>query len=106
MKRTVLVAAALLPGFVLGCGPSAEEWQAQLDKYNHVVSDGAVKDRELAEARQRLAALEAELKRMGLETSKLNMSLADRERALSEYKGRAKQLEILKARFDLLRHKL
>jgi chemotaxis protein MotB len=102
----MLGAALLLPFLALGCGPSQEEWQAQLDKYNQVVSESAAKDKELAAIRQRVADLDAELQKMGLETSKLSMSLADRDRALAEYKARARQLEQLKARFELLRHKL
>ncbi|MFT3773348.1 MAG: OmpA family protein [Minicystis sp.] len=106
MKRTTLAALVALPAFVLGCGHSEDEWQQQLARYNQVVSESAAKDRELAEARQRVGQLEAELQRMGLETSKLNSSLSDRDRALAEYKARAKQLEVLKARFELLRRKL
>jgi chemotaxis protein MotB len=106
MKRTILAAVLLLPALALGCGPSQEEWQAQLDKYNRTVSEGAARDKELAAARQRVSELEAELQRMGAETSKLSMSLADRDKALAEYKARARQLELLKARFELLRHKL
>jgi len=102
----MLAAALLLPTLALGCGPSQEEWQAQLDKYNRVVSEGQARDKELAAARQRVADLEAETQKMGLETSKLSMSLADRDRALAEYKARARQLELIKARFELLRHKL
>jgi chemotaxis protein MotB len=106
MRRITLAAALLLPSLALGCGPSQEEWQAQLDKYNQVVSENAVRAKELDAARQRVTDLEAELQKMGVETSKLSMSLSDRERALLEYKARAHQLELIKARFDLLRHKL
>ncbi|APR83404.1 Flagellar motor rotation protein MotB [Minicystis rosea] len=106
MKRSTLAALFVVPAFALGCGHSEDEWQAQLGRYNQVVSESAAKDRELAAARQRVGELEAELQKMGLETSKLNLSLTERDRALAEYKARAKQLELLKARFELLRRKL
>ena len=106
MKRALLTAIVALPALFLGCGHSEEEWRAQLDQYNRVVAEGAAKDKELAAARQRVGELEADLHKMGLETSKLSSTLDERERALSEYKARARQLEAIKARFELLRHKL
>ncbi len=106
MKRLPLALSLLVPALTLGCGHSEDEWQQQLTRYNQAVADSQAKDRELAAVKQRVAQLEADLQRMGLETSKLSSSLSDRERALAEYKARARQLEILKARFDLLRHKL
>lgn len=36
----------------------------------------------------------------------MSSTLEDREKALAEYKARAKQLEAIKARFDLLKKKL
>ena len=99
-----LVAAPLLASLVLaGCGHSEDEWQALLQNHARVVSD---KDKEIAAARQRVTELEAELQKMGLETGKLHASLSDRDKARAEYKARARQLEILKARFELLRRKL
>jgi len=103
MNRFTLAACLLVPALALGCGHSEEEWQGQLNKYNDMVTS---KDKELAAAKGRVSALEAELAKMGVETSKLNASLSDREKALAEYKARARQLELLKARFELLRHKL
>src|SRR5262249_46355564 len=44
--------------------------------------------------------------KMGVETSKLNVSLEERDKALAEYKARTRQLEALKARFEVLRRKL
>lgn len=109
MNRLPLALSLLVPALTfgaLGCGHSEEEWQAQLTRYNQAVADSQAKDRELAAVKQRVAQLEADLQRMGVETSKLSSSLSDREKALAEYKARAKQLEVLKARFELLRNKL
>lgn len=102
MKR-VMLAASL---FVLGCGHTEAEWAAAQDRYARVVAESARKDQELAAARRRVADLEADLQKMGLETGKLHTSLGERDKALAEYKARAKQLELLKARFELLRAKL
>jgi chemotaxis protein MotB len=91
---------------VLGCGHSEEEWRAQVSAYNQVVAESAAKDKDLAAAKQRVAQLEAELQKMGYEASKLSASLEEREKALAEYKARARQLELLKGRFEVLRRKL
>jgi len=101
--RIVALAPALL---FLGCGHNEEEWQAQLAKYNQVVSERDAKDKELGEARARVAQLESDLAQMGADTKKLEMSLEERNKALEAYKARARQLEAIKARFELLRRKL
>ena len=107
MKLRLLTPLALTPLLlVAGCGHSEEEWQAELQKYQQVVADRDAKDKELQDAKARVAALEADLQRMGVETSKLSSTLEEREKALAEYKARAHQLEIIKARFELLRKKL
>jgi chemotaxis protein MotB len=106
MNRRLLPALAILPALALGCGHSEEEWQAELQKYNQVVGERDAKDKELQEAKARVAALEADLQHMGAETSKLSLSLEEQARALEAYKARARQLELIKARFELLRHKL
>jgi chemotaxis protein MotB len=90
----------------LGCGHSEDEWQAQLQRYNQVVSERDAKDKELSVAKGRVAELEAELARMGAQTQKLELSLEDQHRALEAYKARARQLEAIKARFEMLRKKL
>jgi chemotaxis protein MotB len=106
MKARLLTLLALLPALALGCGHSEDEWQAELSKYNQVVLERDAKDKELQEAKGRVAQLEADLQRMGLQTAKLETTVEDQGRALAEYKARARQLEIIKARFDLLRRKL
>jgi len=93
-----------------GCGHSEDEWRAQLDKYEQLKTQSASReselDKELAAARQRVADLEKELTAKGVEVSKMGETLEDREKALADYQARAKQLEAIKARFELLRKKL
>jgi chemotaxis protein MotB len=107
MNRHLLAPLALAPALLaMGCGHSEDEWQAQLQKYQQVVAERDAKDKELQDAKAKVAALEADLERMGLETSKLSSTLEERDKALAEYKARARQLEAIKARFELLRKKL
>jgi chemotaxis protein MotB len=106
MNRRLLPVLALAPLLGLGCGHSEDEWQAQLQKYNQVVGERDAKDKELAAAKAHVADLEAQLSRMGAQTAKLELSLEEQHRALEAYKARARQLEAIKARFELLRRKL
>jgi chemotaxis protein MotB len=131
MQLRKLAAYTFVAAFALGCGHSEEEWQAQLDKYNKLLE---AKNDDAARAKKRQAELEEELrgeqskaseltKRLeaaGYDMKKLNeelqnaatrvsslsSTLEEREKALAEYKARAKQLEAIKARFELLRKKL
>jgi chemotaxis protein MotB len=105
----VPVLALLAPG----CGHNEEEWQAQLDKYNKLLAEHQATQKELDDAKAKVADLEKELKEMGVnleETKKtaagLTATLEERERALAEYKARAHQLELIKQRFEKLRKKL
>jgi chemotaxis protein MotB len=95
--------ALVLVALASGCGHGEDEWQAQLQRYNQCQSD---LDKQVAAAQMRVAELENQLRAAGLETTRLSATLQDRERALAEYQARARQLEQIKARFDLLRKKL
>ncbi|HVY49911.1 MAG TPA: OmpA family protein [Minicystis sp.] len=106
MKVRLLAASALLALACTSCGHSEDEWQAQLSKYAQLQSDYDVQKRKVAE-------LEAKLKQMGLELdskasalNQANATLEEKERALAEFKARAKVLEEIRARFEMLRHKL
>ena len=96
-----------------GCGHSEEEWQAQLDKYTRLEGEHKSKLKELEEAQGKVADLEKQLRAMGVDIQDrdkklgaLNASLEEQARALTEYKARAHQLELIKARFEALRRKL
>jgi chemotaxis protein MotB len=110
-----------------GCGYSEDEWQAQLAKYSELDSqhkqDQAAlhqtKD-ELAASKARVAALTAELSKMGVDVETLSRKLLEEgtekerlsadvdelKRAVSEYQARAAQLERIRGRFEVLRDKL
>ncbi len=111
----------LLPALALAaCGHSEEEWKAQLDKYDHLASEHTATQakldsttRDLEAAAKKVGDLERQLQASGLElqnTSKklssANATLEERERALVEYQARAKQLDLIKARFETLKRKL
>src|SRR5271166_3292429 len=103
-SRCGVVAALVM--FAAGCGYSESEWQAQLDKYNHLKSEDDAKDAKFAEAQHKVDDLTRQLKEMGVEVSSTKADLAERQKALDEYKARAHQLELIKERFEKLRSKL
>jgi chemotaxis protein MotB len=118
------IALVSLIGVAGACGHSEEEWQAQLDKYNRLQAAHQAAQSKLAQTtseltaeQTRVADLTKQLEAAGVDmsklkgdmqsqVSKLSASLEEREKALAEYKARAKQLEQIKARFDLLKRKL
>jgi chemotaxis protein MotB len=99
----VAIAAALSAS---GCGYSEDQWQAQLAKYNQLKANDDAKDAQLKEAQAKLDDLTKQLKDLGLEVNATKASLADRQKALEEYQARAKQLELIKERFEKLKSKL
>ncbi|MGH7297242.1 MAG: OmpA family protein [Polyangiaceae bacterium] len=94
------IALALFCG---GCWYSEDQWQAQLAKYNHLKSDD---DAKMADLQKKIDGLTSELEAMGVNVSSMKADLAERERALASYKERARQLELIKARFEKLKAKL
>lgn len=119
----VLLALSALPA----CGYSQQEWDAQLDKYNHLFAKHRASETELADKRQKLdeeqrrvdelmqqlktagvdlRQLSEQLQSSNSEVSKLSSSLEQLEKALQEYQARAKQLDAIRTRFELLRKKL
>lgn len=126
-----IFAVATLAAVTLGCGYSEDEWQAQLAKYNQLLADKnsseqaaaarkAQLEQELLGEKAKVAELTKRLTDAGVDIGKLNESLQasaakasslasaleEQEKALAEYKARAKQLELIKARFEMLRKKL
>ena len=101
----------------LGCGHTNEEWQSQVSRYDKLQGECHVDaerlNSQLAEARVHEADLIAKLRSAGIdlethrtEVTKLSSTLEERERALAEFRNRARKLEQIKARFDVLRRKL
>ncbi|MDX2054933.1 MAG: OmpA family protein [Polyangiaceae bacterium] len=126
MKRQLL--AILVSLWALsGCGYSEDEWQAQLAKYGQLNGQYQAEQKshreaqaELDKAKERVAQLQQQLEKMGVNLDTLNTqlqqagsekqelasSLDQLKQALEEYKKRAAQLEQVKARFEALRSKL
>lgn len=122
----LLAASTLLP-LVVGCGPTKEEMQAQIDKYNQLSAENqkekderAKAEAELADVQKRVEYLKKKLESMGMnldalesqaaadatEKERLSQNLEQLQAALDEYKARAAQLEKIQARFVELQKKL
>jgi chemotaxis protein MotB len=86
-----------------GCGYSEDQWQAQLAKYNKLKADDEAK---LTAAQAQIDELTKKLEAMGVDVSSMKADLSEREKALEAYKERARQLELIKARFEKLKAKL
>jgi chemotaxis protein MotB len=101
MKTAILVCAAAL--FVTGCGYSEDQWQAQLAKYNKLKADD---DAKIAEQKKKIDELTTKLTAMGVDVNSLKGNLDEQQKALDAYKERARQLELIKERFEKLKAKL
>jgi chemotaxis protein MotB len=106
LLRTGLVTSLALGLLAAGCGYSQDEWQAQLDKYSKLKTQDDATNAKLDEAQRKIADLSKQLGDMGVEVSSTRADLADRQKALEEYKARAHQLELIKERFEKLKSKL
>ncbi len=125
-RRLAFVLLTFVLG-TLGCGHSEKEWQAELAKYNQLLSmhQAAVNQAEATRTELERAiaqedALKHDLEKMGVnlesvneqlqetgtQKEQLSKSVLDMQRALDEYKTRAAQLERIKERFEALRDKL
>jgi chemotaxis protein MotB len=102
-SHRVALLAFVISLFGFGCGHSEAEWQAQLDQYNQLK---AADEAKLTAEMQKIAGLTKELSDMGVQVSATKADLANRQRALEEFKARAHQLEVIKARFEKLKSKL
>jgi chemotaxis protein MotB len=100
----VCVALSLLAG---GCGYSEDQWQAQLAKYEKLKADDAQKFADAQkDAQKQIDDLTKQLQDMGVNVSSMKSDLDERQKALDSYKERARQLELIKERFEKLRDKL
>ncbi len=114
------MAVVLLAALAAGCGYTEQEWRAQLSKYQKLDERSKVTDKKLAEAsasldleKRKVAQLERELGALGIDlrdrekqVAELASTLEERERALQDYRKRAQQLALIKARFEALKKKL
>jgi chemotaxis protein MotB len=87
-----------------GCGGySEDQWQAQLAKYDKLKADDNAK---AADLQKQIDALTQQLSDMGVNVNSMKADLDERQKALDSYKERARQLELIKARFETLKAKL
>ncbi len=124
MNLKTLLALFLSASSISACGYSEDEWQMQLSKYRDLQNTSQAAQKklqgELDAERARVQALSQELQNAGVDISNLKTSLdasgnqlnqmtltlEEQQRALADYKAKAKQLEAIKARFELLKQKL
>lgn len=102
----LLVLGLSLAPLSAGCGYSEDQWQAQLAKYNQLKSQKDDEDKQLADAQNQVAALTKQLQDMGVNVSSMQANLDETNKALADYKERARQLELIKQRFETLKAKL
>lgn len=119
-----LIVVSILALAASSCGYTEEEWKMQLARYQELQDSSAAAHAKLKAdldaERSRVADLTAQLENAGIEVGKLKTSLDDtgsqlnkmtltveeQKKALIEYQAKARQLEAIKARFDMLRKKL
>jgi chemotaxis protein MotB len=86
-----------------GCGYSEDQWQAQLAKYNKLKADD---DAKVEDLQTKIEALTKQLEAMGVDVKSMKADMDEQQKALEAYKERARQLELIKARFEKLKAKL
>lgn len=124
MHARKIIVPALLALSTAACGHGEDEWQAQLAKYRELADSSAATQKrmqsELDAERDRvkmlmgkleaagvdISKLKTDLETTGSELNKMSLTLEEQAKALAEYRAKARQLEAIKARFDLLRKKL
>ena len=100
-------------GGALGCGYSEDDMQAKIREIDGLKTQlTAEQERnkkaksELDEQAARIEQQKQQLKACGLSIESLNENVAEKARALEDYRRRAEQLDAIKKRFELLRDKL
>lgn len=106
IRRTPLIAGLTLVLLATGCGYSEDQWQAQLAKYNKLKADKDDEDQQLADAKKQIEGLTKQLQDLGVNVDSMKANLDEQAKALDAYKERARQLELIKERFEKLKAKL
>ncbi len=102
-RRFSLGAIALTLGVcATGCGHTEEEWQWQLDKLARAQGDLAASQNKLDQAVRACDSRRAEPQN----SAPLSAALEERERAISDFKVRAKAIEMAAGQAEALRAKL
>src|SRR5262249_5042652 len=111
-SRFLLCALAGLGG-AASCGYSEDEMQAKIREMDGLRTQlTAEQERnkkskaELDEFAAQIEQQKQKLKSCGLDIANLNETVAEKARALEEFRRRAEQLEAIKKRFEVLRAKL
>lgn len=118
MKRLILLVTISALG--VGCGYTKEEYQLQGDKLTRALAKQRSAETrvdeitaELEISKGRVADLEERMRALGLDlevkdhrVGEMAATLAERERALAEYRARAAKIDETRARVQLLRAKL
>ncbi len=111
-SRLLLCALTVLGG-AASCGYSEDEMQAKIREMDGLRTQlSAEQERnkkaksELDEQAAQIEQQKQKLKSCGLDIANLNETVAEKARALEEYRRRAEQLDAIKKRFELLRDKL
>ncbi len=103
LHHATLLLCTALSLTAAGCGYSEDEWKAQLDKYNKLKAEDEAK---LEEAQKKIDDLTKQLEAMGVDVKSLKADMDEQRKALELFKERARQLELIKARFEKLKAKL
>ncbi|HEY1690559.1 MAG TPA: OmpA family protein [Polyangiaceae bacterium] len=103
LLRAPLLLSVALTLFASGCGYSEDQWQAQLAKYNKLKADDEAR---IDEAQKKIDELTKQLEAMGVDVKSMKADMDEQQKALELYKDRARQLELIKARFEKLKAKL
>jgi chemotaxis protein MotB len=103
LRRFPVYLGLSLAVLATGCGYSEDQWQAQLAKYNKLKAEDEEK---IAAAQRKVDELTKQLAALGVDVSSMKADLDERQKALDAYKARARQLELIKERFEKLKAKL
>jgi chemotaxis protein MotB len=120
LRSTAAISAlSLLAASMIGCGYTKEEYQLQGDKLTRAEAKLRVAEQssleataELELAKETIGDLERKMRQLGIDVTveskpgELTASIAERERALAEYRARQAKLGEIRARLALLRGRL
>lgn len=113
LPKFQLATLASVSLIVSACGYSQEEWDQKVRENENLRGQLAQQeharrkcDADHSDAQNEIAELKKQLRDRGVDLDNLNASLEQQKKALEEYALRAKQLDDLKKRFELLKSKL
>jgi chemotaxis protein MotB len=105
-RCAISLALVTTPALFVGCGYSEEEWQAKLNQNKALTDELNSEKAAHQKAEADLKAAGDQLKRLGVDISNLNASVADKDAALEKLRRDKAQLDEIRKRFDALKQKL